>query len=975
MRFVPRFDRFRVRAPLVVIALLISLGTAAPARAQFASTASVEGNVTDESMAALPGVTITLSSPALQLGQVTDVTNTEGHYRFTQLPLGTYQIRYELSGFQPMLREGLILSQGFAAKVDVSLKIGSVQETITVTGASPIVDVSTTATGTSLSPAQVNNLPSSRMYGDMSRMVSAMRTTSAPNIGRIGFGASGGANAYGNTTTILRLDGVEVLGNTYPDFATAQEVEIKSAGTSPEVNQAGSVWNLVTKSGGNQTHGRLGETYINGKHGLQANNVDDKLRAQGLSNADSVIWFTDFTGDLGGKVIPDRLWFYGGYRRRQNERTAAGEVLRADPVCGCVTDNTPYIAPDHQDNYTGKLTYQLSPKYQVIALYAQDISINNGGVENSKGDRRYVPYESDMLERYDPHHFIGQFRATLRPNLLLNVNGSLSHYTFDAEDTPGNDTKTAWWDRNTKYFGGGSIGPASNYAVYIDPHHLDTTQAMLTFLPHDKILGGSHQFQVGGGTRFVGAGGRVPNHPAGNYQITYDVVNGVAHQPVEIQAFNFPINQPNRGTNGNGFINDKWELGSRLTLNLGIRFDHDHAYIPPLVKEQGQFGGSGSFPRIEGNTFDNWSPRLAAAYDITGDGKTVVKATYADYQGAGPSAAPYSLAGVTTTTYRFHDLNHDGMYQPGEVDLNLNGPDFISITGNGVATNIFNPDLQRSHEREFTGILDREIMANMAAHIVYVYREPMGTTQTVNVLRPYNAFNIPIQRRDPGPDGFVNTADDGPMVTIWDYDAAYRGAAFVGNEVLNRPDNRSNHFHNLEFTLARRASAKWSAQTSFLTTKNYVYAVGIPTSPNDDYYNIDRTWNWVYKVNGSYTFPRDIVFSGLFDVQPGIRGQRTYIFRAADPLGQSIALKQQTTVTLRLSNAGDYVGPTRASANLRLAKVFRFNQKELRAGVDLLNAFNSNAFWAMDFSSGPTFGYGTAFTNPRTLQFSGSFEF
>ena len=700
MRFVSRFDRFRSSALLVVTSLcLVLIGIASPAHAQFANTASLEGNVTDDSGAALPGVTVTLAGPSLQLGQLSDVTNAEGHYRLTQLPVGTYQVRYELSGFQPTVREGLQIGAAFAAKVDIVLKVGNVSETITVTGASPIVDVTTTATGTSLSPAQVNNLPSSRMYGDMSRMVSSMRTTSAPNIGRIGFGASGSAIAYGNTATILRLDGVEVLGNTYPDFATAQEVEIKSAGTSPEVGQAGSVWNLVTKSGGNQTHGRLGETYINGKHGLQSNNVDATLRAQGLSNADSVIWFSDFTGDLGGKVVPDRLWFYGGYRRRQNERTAAGEVLRADPVCGCVTDNTPYIAPDHQDNYTGKLTYQLSPKYQIIALYANDISINNGGVENSKGDRRYVPYESDMLERYDPRHIIGEFRATLKPNLLFNFNASRSHYTFDAEDTPGNDTKTAWMDRNTKYFGGGSVGPASNYAVYIDPHLLDTTQAMLTFLPHRNILG-SHQFIVGGGSRFSGGGGSVPNHPAGNYQITYDVVNGVAHQPVEIQTFNFPIYQPNRGTNGNGFLNDKWEVGNRLTLNLGIRFDHDHAYIPPLVKVQGEFGGAGSFPRIDGNTFNNWSPRLAAALDVTGDGKTVVKGTYADYQGAGPSAAPYSLAGVTATTYRFHDLNHDGMYEPGEVDLSLNGADFLSITGNGVSTNIYNPSLQRNHERE-----------------------------------------------------------------------------------------------------------------------------------------------------------------------------------------------------------------------------------------------------------------------------------
>ena len=294
MTFASEFGRFRVNGLLILASFVFALAAAAPARAQFANTASLEGIVSDESGAALPGVTVTLSGPSLQLGQLTEVTNAEGHYRLTQLPLGTYQVRYELSGFQPTIREGLQIGSGFAAKVDIVLKIGSVSETITVTGASPIVDVTTTATGTSLSPAQVNNLPSSRMYGDMSRMVSSMRTTSAPNIGRIGFGASGGANAYGNTTTILRLDGVEVLGNTYPDFATAQEVEIKSAGTSPEVAQAGSVWNLVTKSGGNQVKGRVGETYINGKHGLQANNVDDKLRAQGLSNADSVVWFSRF---------------------------------------------------------------------------------------------------------------------------------------------------------------------------------------------------------------------------------------------------------------------------------------------------------------------------------------------------------------------------------------------------------------------------------------------------------------------------------------------------------------------------------------------------------------------------------------------------------------------------------------------------------------------------------------------------------
>src|SRR5262249_40779652 len=147
-------------------------------------------------------------------------------------------------------------------------------------------------------------------YGDMSRMVSAMRTTSAPTIGKIGLGSTGTYTAYGNASTILRLDGLEVLGNTYPDFATAQEVEIKSAGLSADVAGVGSVWNLVTKSGSDQFHGRVSESYINGSHGLQGTNVDDLLRSQGLSNAsDSIKWFSDTTADLAGRILPEKLWF------------------------------------------------------------------------------------------------------------------------------------------------------------------------------------------------------------------------------------------------------------------------------------------------------------------------------------------------------------------------------------------------------------------------------------------------------------------------------------------------------------------------------------------------------------------------------------------------------------------------------------------------------------------------------------------
>jgi hypothetical protein len=972
------------RALVILAAVVAAAGIVRPAAAQFANTASIEGNITDPSNAPLPGVTVTLSSPALQVPSVATVSDLEGHYRFSQLPIGIYQVRYELSGFQPVVREGLEVGAGFAAKVDMAMKVGSVQESVTVSGASPIVDVQTTSTGTTLNTAQVNELlPSSRMYGDMSRMVAAMRTTSAPNIGRIGFGSTGTYTAYGDSATMLRIDGLEVLGNTYPDFAAAQEVEIRSAGTNPDVPQPGSVWNLVVKSGSNQFHGSLGENYITGH--IQSNNVDDALRAQGLTNADRVIWFTDTTGDLGGRVIPDKLWFYGAYRRRQNKRTASGEVIHTDPLCGCVSDLSDgniYVAPDHQQNFTGKVSLQLTPKYQIIADYAHDLSVNDGGVETAKGQRRFIPYESDTYEIYDPYHTNLQFRAAFSNNLLLNVIGGYSHYTFAAYDTPAdqsNSSKVAWFDRTTGYFGGGSIGPASNYAEYADPHFIGwPVKTTLTFVPSRRFAG-SHELAAGFGIRKNGAGGTVPNHAAGNYQITYQAVNGVAHQPVEIQMFNFPIFQPNRDDNVQWYLADKWEPSHRLTVNLGLRWDRDHAFVPPLTKVQGDFGTAGTYPRVDGNTWSTFSPRLAAAYDVTGDAKSVVKVSYARYGNGTPTAASFSKAGVVTYTYKFADPNHNGAYDPGEVNLDTacsgTGCDFLSIGGNGVATNIFNPDLERPYEHEVVGSIDRELAANMAVHAAYVYKKMVGTVQTINALRPSTLYTTPITRTDPGPDGKIGTSDDGGTLTLYDYDPKYKPASFTGNEMFNRPDDHSDSYKTIELTLVRRTTSKWGVQTTFSTTKNHVWAAAaaLPQSPNDSLFPVEDTWNWVYKINGSYRLPKDILFSGVYDIQPGIRGQRTYIFTNTDGTGPKFP--SVNSITVRLSGVGDYVGPTRASANLRASKLLKVRSRDLRLSLDLLNAFNSNALWAMTFASGPSFAYGTAFTNPRTLQFSGSFTF
>ena len=373
----------RMAAGALAAGLLLLL-TAPPVRAQFVSNSSIDGTVTDQGGGALPGVVVSLTSPALQIPRLEAVSNSEGLYRFAQLPAGVYQVRFALAGFQSVIRDDLRVGVGFAAKVDMVLQIGAVEETITVSGASPIVDVTSTSGAQTLTPAMVNQLiPGSRMYGDMARMIPGLVSTSAPNIGRLGLGSSGSFNAYGDTGVMVLIDGFEIRSNTYPDFGSAQEIDVKSFGNSADIAEAGSVWNLVSKSGGNQFHGRYAEQYINDR--FQSNNLDDSLRAQGLSFVDSVIHFSDFNSDLGGKVVKDTLWFYGNWRDRRNKRSVAGLALTpgADGLYG-TGDETPHLPVVWTMNWTGKLSYQPTPKYHFTAFVARDYSTNDGGAQSGR---------------------------------------------------------------------------------------------------------------------------------------------------------------------------------------------------------------------------------------------------------------------------------------------------------------------------------------------------------------------------------------------------------------------------------------------------------------------------------------------------------------------------------------------------------------------------------------------------------------
>ena len=474
--------RTALRGVLCAVLSITALAVATPASSQFAYNSSIDGKVADESGGALPGVTVTLSGPALQAAR-TSVTDIEGRYRFLELPAGVFAMRYELGGFQTFIRTDLQVSVAFAARVDVEMKIGSLEESITVSGASPIVDLTSTSGGQTLSQAMVTELiPTSKFHSDLARMTPGLINSTPPQTGSLGTEARGTFRSYGISGLTVMVDGMDVRSNTAQDFGAGQEVDIRTFGNSAEQAAPGAVFNIVTKSGGNEFHGGISEQHINGA--FESENLDQELKDQGVTQGDGIKYFNDFAFDIGGPIKRDKLWFYQDYRDRRNNITILGLAEAPGPDGKYGTgDEDPYYPKIKIRNTDTKLTYQATQKYQFIGFLDTTQQLNNGG--NNRGvPHRLVPYENGQYQTYDPSNWRGEMRGTLKSNLLLNLQFGRTWYTVDYQATPSDNANrnlTTRLDRETGIYTGGVMGTGNSEVKKHRVRYI--TQGNLTWVP------------------------------------------------------------------------------------------------------------------------------------------------------------------------------------------------------------------------------------------------------------------------------------------------------------------------------------------------------------------------------------------------------------------------------------------------------------------------------------------------------------
>jgi hypothetical protein len=911
---------------------------------------SVSGTVTDESLSALPGVSVTLTSPALQTSELTRTTDQRGQYIFPELPVGTYRLAFELGGFGRLIRDELQISSGFAARVDATLKLAQLEETVVVSGQSPLVDVTSTRGGATLSHDAINALPVSNNYQDvmnlMPGIVNATPSTSGQILGSSGFRAYGVDRGQNTVTTMI--EGIEMRTAAYPNFATVEEVEARTYGNTAEITRPGPAVQLVVKSGGNEFHGTLQEQYMSGR--VQSSNIDANLRAQGLQAGDSLKSFQDLGGDLGGRIIRNRLWFYTALRQQLNDRRLLGFVAGpgSDGIWG-TTDDVPTSSPSSLVSPTLKLSFQATAKHKAVGFLSRErrhMNYFNAG--------RFVPRDSTLDQLYPLFSNKGELQSVFSDRLLSTVMFATSgsqvfYHNYSAEPSQ--------LDLTSQFQTGESFHAFDNTDRYSKRSQINGS---LTYLPAGQ-LAGAHQLKVGGTLWFNFSKVNTWDRPGGDYQLVFD--RGV---PTQFKTLNSPI--PGvmlRRNSYSGYITDSWRITNRLTANVGLRVDHFELWVDPTNKPAGQFSAAVSYPRIDAGTWWKLGPRVAAAYDITGNGRTVIKGTFGGYSDDFVEffLQNFSPLALTTTTYRWRDLNSDKAYQPGEVNLDRNGPDFLSITGGTTSTSTF--DVPYSYEA--TASLERQIGTSTAIRVLYVYTTTTQDIQLVNGKRPYSAYDVPIARQDPGPDGVVGTSDDGPLTTIYDFSPAFAGAQFVDNVYANRDGAHNDHHNSFEVSLSKRANRWLSGNTTFLVTKRHRWIVGIPQSPNDEPFAVDDTWEKSYRAAGSVEMPRAIDVSAVVNVISGVPGQRTYTFRN---------VPQSGTLTVRLEPFGAQRGPVRTSLDLRIAETVSLGKgRRVIAAIDVFNALNGNAAWASTYVSGPTFGYTTTISAPRVARFGVTFSF
>ena len=945
--------------------------TVTPVCAQNVTSASMNGRITDDSGAGMPNATVTVTSPALQVASVTATSDAEGNYRVLDLPApGVYKATFSMKGFQTSVHDSLNLSTGFAARVDAVMKVGQMEQTIEVVGSSPVIDTTNTVGATSLQAEEIAYVPRGGNMQELFPMATGVSMAGKPDVGDSNLAVNSNIITYGAfLQPVMNVEGINIATahnlSTATYFSTYDiaEAEIKTNGNSADIPFPGFAMETVMKTGGNTFHSTLLADLENSS--FQDSNLSQSLRDQKFSGTNPLYRYYDWSADLGGRIIRDKLWFYVGVSKQYSRGgqigvvsgpNAAGCWTCGDAPIGAITTALP------QRNM--KFSYQPSTKARFIAAWQHAdkfLSANNASAT--------VPIPSSLYQRQPIDMWKGEVQWTPTPHLVIDALAGYGGYRVTYTDQPGTDLK------------GNPSSQELSTSLFTGPH---TFNGQGTYRPQNRYeakgsvsyITGKHQFKFGTELDFEEGDTKVLFEKAsGNYLLQFQ--RGV---PQQIVTYNWPITPVNKVDALALFAMDSWRL-RKLTINYGVRFDRFHAYYPDQNKPAGQFGPAAKFPGADLLTWKDISPRIGAAYDVFGHGKTVVKgffAIFGDTMGAAwantfnPNAtvaSTYRWTGPCQTTgFNNVSFNNTSCDIPPATLASVIATSPLSATGGSNQLN--NPALKQNKTYEITARVEQQIVPNVAVSLGYIRHRvtnlyqslvagSISTASGINILRPYEIYSVPVTLSD----GLTQAP-----VTLYTYPAQYAPGTFNKLQIVNAPADRADVFNTFEAVVTRKYSKRWNAQYSFWMTKNHQWINAVRPSPNADPFPLDATLNWESRAFGAYSLPWGFRVSGFYRSQSGVNGQRTQSF--------SSPLLLQGSVTRRMEEYGAQRGPVVSITNFKLGKTFKVRERfNVEANAEVFNAFNSSAATSTSYLTGVTYQRVTSIVSPRIGRIGMSISF
>jgi hypothetical protein len=950
------------------------------------SAQSIGGTVTDATGNILPGVTVEARSPALIEQVRTAVTNGSGQYQIVELRPGTYSVTYTLTGFSTLVREGIELTSGFTANIDVQLRVGAIEETVVVTGATPLVDVQNVTKHTVATREIIDTIPAARSFQGVGVLIPGIVTGGQTNniIQDVG-GQSGQSHMtlaiHGGRTRdqVLHIDGLSTeaplredsSGSYIPD-AAFQEYVFDYAANAAETETGGVRVNHIPAEGGNTFRG--GGFFSIAPPAWQGSNFDDRLRALGVNATNRVKEQWNAEVKLGGPILQNRLWFFATHGRFQADEYVLGLYHSQDPRAIRQVPDLNRQAVSEQNGYTstGRLTWQATPRNKFTGYLVHGSQAYPTWLVGQIGSLTVTP-EGSVDLNFNSDVYQATWTSTVTSRLLLEAGMSFTPQhvywpgqSYAANDVPGIlDAATLTVERNQGAY------PTRDYTKRESWSRTDSYRGSASYVT------GSHALKTGFlYTTAVQNDFRDFHRDLGALPMSYVTFSGT---PLQVIYYDAPHFKRYAHHNLGLYAQDQWRK-NRLTVNAGVRFDYLNAYNPAQSGPPTTFAPVEKFyPEQEVVSWTDLSPRLGVAYDLFGNGKTALKASASRYvlrSGNGHALAVNPMETNRVNPRAWTDRN--GNFFPDGDPLNPDangelGPGFNRNFADPRINAFFDPDWafgvqKRPANWEFSTSVQHELVQGLSLNVGYfrrvytdlelLYNQEVGrddvdyfcVTAPAHPALPNGGgqeiCGVPdLKPSKVGQLNFITTAADnlGTRRQHWNgfdvtADARLRrlmlqGGLSVGKTSVDECD-LVGAAPNVLFRGAGTERIPLSFCDSISVSSVATGSVlGGSTTP----------WQAQVKLLGSYLLPYEIQVAATYQTFPGREriANVTFPRTVVEPsLGRP--LSQTTSVLVNVIEPGTVFAPRLHQLDLRATKIFSFGRTRLRANLDVYNAVNDN---------------------------------